>query len=124
MSLLQQFQYIHQLIYQLIFFCTYNFLNLNIHQHQALSHSHSKLLGFQINPLSHTPLSINSLHSHLHLFLFQRCLLLQTLSPNLHSNLQVSCHSIYLVSLVLDIRLNTLTFKFFTISGTQIFAYG
>ena len=27
-----------------------------------------------------------------------------------------------LVSLGLDIRLNTLTFKFFTISGTQIFA--
>ena len=32
-----------------------------------LSHSHSQLLGFQINPLSHPPLSINSLHSHLHL---------------------------------------------------------
>ena len=27
-----------------------------------LSHSHSHLLGFQIYPLSHTPLSINSLH--------------------------------------------------------------
>ena len=52
----------------------------------ALSHSHSQLLGFQINPLSHTPLSINSLHSHLYLILFQRCLLLQTFSPNLHSH--------------------------------------
>ena len=31
-----------------------------------LSHSHSKLLGLQINPLSHTPLSINSFHSHLY----------------------------------------------------------
>ena len=29
-----------------------------------------------------------------------------------------------LVSLVLDIRLNTLTFKSFTASGTQIFEYG
>ena len=39
-------------------------------------------------------------------------------------HLQVSCNFIDLVSLVLDTRLNTLTFKFFTISGTQIFAYG
>ena len=38
-----------------------------------LSHSHSQLLGFQINSLSYIPLSINSLHSHLHLFLFQLC---------------------------------------------------
>ena len=66
-----------------------------------------------MNPSSHTPLSINSLHSHLHLFLFQRCLLLQTLVPNLHSHLQVSCHSIYLISLFLDIKLNTLTIKFY-----------
>ena len=29
-----------------------------------------------------------------------------------------------LASLVLDIRLNTLTFKFFTTSGTHIFPYG
>ena len=78
----------------------------------ALSHSHSQLLGFQINPLPHTPLSINSLHSHLHLFLFQRCLLLQTIASNLHLHLHVSCHCICLVSLVLDIRLNTLIFKF------------
>ena len=39
-------------------------------------------------------------------------------------HLQVLCHFISLVSLVLDIRLNTLTFKSFTVSGTQIFAYG
>ena len=91
---------------------------------QALSHPHLQLLGFQINPLSHTPLSISSLHSDLHLFLFQRCLLLQTFSPNLHSHLNVSCHSVYLVSLVLYTRLNTLTFTFFTILGTQIFAHG
>ena len=30
----------------------------------------------------------------------------------------------YLVSLVLDVRLNTLTFKFFITLETQIFAYG
>ena len=38
-----------------------------------LSHPHSKSLGFQIDPLSHMPLSTNSLHSHLHLSLFQHC---------------------------------------------------
>ena len=39
-------------------------------------------------------------------------------------HLQVSCHSMCLVSLILEIKLNTLTFKSFTVSGTQIFAYG
>ena len=82
-----------------------------------LSHSHSQLLEFQINRLS-----INSLHSHLHLSSFQRCLLLQMLASNLHLHLYVSCHSVCLVSLVLDIRLNTLTFKFFTTSQTHNFA--
>ena len=91
---------------------------------QDLLHSHSQLLGFQINPLSHTPLSINSLHSHLHLYSFQCCLLLQIIPSNLRIHLQVSCHSICLVSLVNDIRLNTLTFKFLTTSGAQIPAYG
>ena len=89
-----------------------------------LSHSHSQLLGFQIDPLLHTHLSINYLYSHLHLLLFQRCLLLQTLPSNLHLHLQVSCHSMCFASSVLDIRLNTLTFKFLTTSGTHIFAYG
>ena len=46
-----------------------------------------------------------------YLFLFQRCLLLQTIESNLHSYLHVLCHFICLVSLVLDIKLNTLTFK-------------
>ena len=77
-----------------------------------LSHSHSQLLGFQINSLSHIPLSINSLHLHLHLPSFHHYLLLQTLASNLHLHLQVLCHSICLVSLVPDIRLNTLTFMF------------
>ena len=88
-----------------------------------LSHSHSQLLGFQIN-LSQIPLSINYLHSHLHLFSFHLYLLLQTLASNLHLYLQVSCHSLCLVSLVLDIRLNTLTFMFLTTSETHNLAYG
>ena len=77
-----------------------------------LSHSHSQLLGFQINPSSHIPLSINSLQSHRHLSSSHLCLLFQTLESNLHLHLQVLCHSISLVSLVLDVRLNTLTFMF------------
>ena len=46
-----------------------------------LSNSHSQLLGLKTNPLP-----INSLNSHLHLSLFQRCLLLETLASylNLH----------------------------------------
>ena len=39
-------------------------------------------------------------------------------------HLHDSCNFICLVSLVLDIRLNTLTFKFFITSGTQILACG
>ena len=87
-----------------------------------LSHSHSQLLGFQIDPLSQTPLSINSLLSHRHLSLFQRCLLLQTIAFNLHLQLHVSCYFMCLVLLVLDIKLNTLRLKSFTTSGTHIFA--
>ena len=89
-----------------------------------LLHPHSQLLGFQAYPLSDTPLLINSLHSHLHSFLLQRCLLLQTIASNLHIHLHVLCHFIFFVSLVLDIRLNTFAFKSFTTSGTHIFAYG
>ena len=91
---------------------------------QALAHSHLQLLGFQINALSYTSLSINFLYSHIHFYLFYLCLLLQIILFNLHMHLYVSCHFIDLVSLVNDIRLNTLTFKFLTISGTQILAYG
>ena len=89
-----------------------------------LLNSHSELLRFQINPLSHIPLSINSLHSNLHLSSFHLCLLLQRLASNLHLRLQVLCHSICLVSLVLSIRLNTLTFMFLIVSGTHNLAYG
>ena len=77
-----------------------------------LWYSHSQLLGFQIIPLSHASLSTNSWHSHFHLSLFQRCLLLQTLALNLHSDLHVSWNSIYLVSLILDFRLNILLLMF------------
>ena len=62
-----------------------------------LSHSHLQLLGLKIYPLSHTPLSINSLHSHLHLSLFHLSLLLQTISFNLHMHLHASCHFIDLI---------------------------
>ena len=89
-----------------------------------LSHLHSQLLRFQTDPLSHTPLSITFFHSHLYLSSFQRCLLLQTLASNLHLHLHISCHSMRLVSLVLDIRLNILTSKFLTTSETHSFAYG
>ena len=49
--------------------------------------------------------------------------MLQIIPFNLHMHLHDLCHFIDLVSLVLDIKLNALTFNFFTISGTQIFAY-
>ena len=90
---------------------------------QDLQHQHSQLLGFQINPLSHAPLSINSLQFHL-LLSFQRYLLLQTPMLNLHLHLHVSSHSMRLVSLFPETTLNTLTFKFFTTSRTHNFAHG
>ena len=73
---------------------------------------------------AHIPLSFNALYSHLHLSLFHRCLLLQTLAFHLHLHLRVSCHSMCLVSLVLYIRLNTLTFIFLTTSETHKFECG
>ena len=73
---------------------------------QDLSHSHSRLLGLKINPLSHTPLSINSLHSHIHLSLFHHCLLLQIIFSDLHMHLHESCHFMCLVSLVNVSELN------------------
>ena len=67
---------------------------------------------------------VNFWHPHLYLSSFERCLLLQAFASSLHLHLHVSCHFMCLVSLALDIRLNTLTFKFFTTSGTKFFAYG
>ena len=85
----QYFQQILQLTCQLIFSWTYSFHNLiNSPTSHNLSHSHSQLLGIQINPLSHIPLSINYLHSHLYLSLFQSCLPLQTLAPSLNLHLK------------------------------------
>ena len=57
------------------------------------------------------------MHLHQHLSSFQRCLLLQTLLSSIHLHLQVSCYSMCLVLLVLDIKLNTLTF--YNIRNTQ-----
>ena len=120
--LYQYFQCNLQLIYQLIFFYIYSFHSLNTHQRHKIYRIYTHF-RFQIDPLSHTPLLINSLHSHLHLSSFQRCLLLETLAGSLHLHLPVSCHSDCFVLLVLGIRLNTLTFKFFAISGTHNVAY-
>ena len=89
----------------------------------GLSRSHSQLLGFQINPLSHVLLSINSLHSHLQFSLFQRCLLLQTLAFSLYLHLQVSYHPICLVSLIIENKFNTLTFRLLTTSKAHNFAH-
>ena len=67
---------------------------------------------------------LNSLHSHLNLLSFQRCSFLQTLLLGLHLHFHVSCHSVLLVPLVPDTRLNTLTFYFSTTSGTHSFVDG
>ena len=107
------------------FLCTYNFHSLNIHQCHTLYHITFTLTitRIKINSLSHTPLSINSLFTSAFIFI-PTFFIITNISPNLHSHLQVSCHSIYLVSIVFHSRLNTLTIRFFTTSGTQIFAYG
>ena len=95
------FHCILQLAYQLVFFGIYNSYSLNTLQHHInLSNSHSQLLRLKINLLSHLPLSINSLHSHLHL--------------------QVSCHFVCVVSL--DWILWRLCLK--TTSGTHNFSNG
>ena len=53
-----------------------------------LSHSQLQSLGFQINPLSHLTLSLNSsVHSNLQLSLFHLCLLLQIPESNLNLDL-------------------------------------
>ena len=114
-----------QLIYQLICFYTYNFYNVNVLQHHMSYYiqAHS-CWDSKKNSLSHITLSINSLHSHLHLSSFHLCLLSQTLASNLHLHLHVLYHSICLVSLVLDIRLNALTFMLTFMLGTHNLAYG
>ena len=97
-----------------------------------LSHSKPQLLQFQINPLSHTHTNTHThahtrththTHTHIHI-LFQRSLSLQTLVSNLHLHLHVPFHSVYLVSLVLHIKLNTLMFMFYITTGTHNFSNG
>ena len=110
-----QFQYILQLIYQL-FFSKFTIFIVQILTNMTWYITYT----FIMNPLSHISLSINYLHSHCHLSLFHLCLLLQTLSSSVHLLLHVSCHSICLVLLVVNIRLNTLRLIFLT---THNFAY-
>ena len=76
----QYFHYIPQPVCQLDLFYNFHSLNILSRTSHDLSHSHSQLLGSQVNLLQHIPLPINSLHLHLHLLLFQSCLLLQTLA--------------------------------------------
>ena len=92
---------------------------------QDLQHSHSLLLGFKINPLSHTFLSINSLHLHPHLSsIIPTLFIVANTTVKSIFTLTGLCHSMRLVSLVPDTRLNILTFRFFTTSGTHNFVYG
>ena len=110
-----QFQYILQLISQLIF------SKLTIFIVQILTNITWYITyTFIINPLSHIPLSINYLHSHCHLSLFHLCLLLQTLSSSVHICFYMFLATLCLVLLVLNIRLNTLRLIFLTIHN---FAY-
>ena len=52
------------------------------------------------------------------------CLILQKLATNLHLHLQVSSQDICLVSLIFDIKLNTLTLISLARSGMHNLAYG
>ena len=89
-----------------------------------VSHSHSYMIGFQVNPLSHLPLLISSLYLHMRLSLFQSCLFLQKLAYNLYLHAQVSCEDTCLATLITEIRLNTLIIIFLTTSETDHLAYG
>ena len=111
----QYFHYILQRIYQLVSFYTYNFNNLNILQHHMIYHIHIHITITRI-------VFTFTLHSRLHLSLFQSCLLLQTLRSRLHLHLKVSCHFMCLASLVLTICFST--FMVLTKSGTYNFADG
>ena len=70
----------------------------------------------QINPLSHTPLSINSLH--------YTCIYLHSSAVYYYKHCHLIYTCIYKFHVILDIRLNTLAYKFFTISVTHNFACG
>ena len=87
------FQYILQLIYQLIFFALtvliiQIFTNITWFITFILA-----ITRISNRSLSHTPLPINSLHSHLPLSSFYH-LLWHMLASNLHLHLPVWCHSV------------------------------
>ena len=68
--LLQHFQYILQLVYQLIFLCTNNFCNLNILQHHMIYriHIHNYLDSKQILYCIHLSQSILYIHTCIYLY--------------------------------------------------------
>ena len=121
-SLLPQFLYILQLICQFFF---YFFFALAVFTVQIFTYI-TEFITFTLtitgipNKFFITHSFINQFFTFTPAFVIIPALFIVTLGSNLHLHLHVSCHSIYLVSLVLEIRLNTLTFKFFITSGTQI----
>ena len=119
----QYFHRIHPSIYLPIFCCLYIFHNLNTCQNHMTYRIHIR--NYQ-----------DSKHILYHIHLYQLILYI-CISIYHDSHVVYYCKQLYLiymctytfhailclVSLVLDIRLNTLTFKSFTTSGTHIFAY-
>ena len=101
--LLQYFQYIYQLTYQLVFFCIYSFYSLDIHQYRNFI-AFTLTIAWIPNKsfIAYTFISQFFIFTSA-FFLFHRCLLLQIIPSNLHIHLHVSCHFINLVSLVLFI---------------------
>ena len=119
------FHYILQLIYQLTFWYIWNFHNLSILQHHMIYHIRNYSYKDSKQIFYHIFLYQLILYIHISIYLYSNVvLLLQTLVPNLHLQLQVSCYSTYLASLGLDIRLSTLMFMFLATSETHSFAYG
>ena len=117
----QYFNYILRLIYELIVFYTYNFHNLNILQHYTIYHIRITIARIPKKYFI-TYSFVNYFFAFTSAFIFVPTLL-QTLASSLHLHLQVSCHSIRFVLLVLDIRLNTSTFVLLTRSETHNLAY-
>ena len=77
-----------------------------------LSHSHSQLLGFQINLLAENLYqSIFCIYTSIYLY-SNVVYYYKTFASNLYLHLHVSCHFTCLDSLDLEIKLNTLTFMF------------
>ena len=118
------FQYIIQSVYQIFFFYTCNFYNLDILQYHMIYYIHI-----------HNYQDSNYIPHHIHLY--QSVLYIHTDIYH-HSNV-VYCykhlHLVYIYTYTFHailcalfhqflIRLNTLAFKFFTTSGTHVFAYG